>query len=210
MTAPGDRLRPSRPVPFNSRHLPGGWRPTRAAHRLDGPLPRRGRYRRQPAPGPLAHRPARAGRSRPAVSGGRASPGPDQYTFQRFGVGTPPHRMLETLGRFGALQADRPCASDRERGRKPIRPSPQTAVAVSPTRPSSSPRSPTPRRAAASRKHLAGLAAMIGAGLPLHSVALEASGEYDTHADEAVSRARSDSPRSHRSLSSASRGARRR
>src|SRR5207302_2988524 len=34
-------------------------------------------------------------------------------------------------------------------------------------------------------KRLAGLAAMIGAGLPLHCVALQASGEYDTHADQA-------------------------
>jgi uncharacterized protein (DUF1501 family) len=33
-------------------------------------------------------------------------------------------------------------------------------------------------------KRLAGLAAMIGAGLPLRCVALEATGEYDTHADQ--------------------------
>ncbi len=33
---------------------------------------------------------------------------------------------------------------------------------------------------------LQGLAAMVAAGLPLRCVALEATGEYDTHASQAV------------------------
>src|SRR5207249_6355329 len=36
-------------------------------------------------------------------------------------------------------------------------------------------------------QRLAGLAAMLAAGLPLHCVALTAPGEYDTHADEPTS-----------------------
>src|SRR5205807_3193044 len=34
-------------------------------------------------------------------------------------------------------------------------------------------------------KQLEGLAAMIGAGLPVHCVALQAAGEYDTHSGQA-------------------------
>src|ERR1700751_303742 len=56
-----------------------------------------------------------------------------------------------------------------------------------------------PKPDAPSPQRLAGLAAILAAGLPLHCVALTAPGEYDTHADEPTALAQglqltSDSP----------------
>ena len=63
---PGDRLRRPRPVALHLAPLLGGRRDRRrAAHRLDGPLPRRGRDARQPAAGAVARRHACSRRSRP-------------------------------------------------------------------------------------------------------------------------------------------------
>ncbi len=113
--------------------------------------------------------------------------GPDQYTFSASGVwGTVGDRMLETLGRFGELHATDPAlltvsevASQSDRLRKQLLPFADKTKLVSPVA--------YPQTSDSFPQHLAGLAAMIGAGLPLHCVALEASGEYDTHADEAAS-----------------------
>ena len=106
-----------------------------------------------------------------------------------------PPGVWGTVGRSHARDARtlRGAARPRDPALRTVARSPGSPTASaascsrSPTRRSSSRRSPTRRRATASPQHLAGLAAMIGAGLPLHCVALEASGEYDTHADEAAS-----------------------
>ena len=113
--------------------------------------------------------------------------GPDQYTFSTSGVwGSVADRMLETLGRFGELHATDPAlktvsevASQSDRLRQQLLPFADKTKLVSPVA--------YPQTSDSFPQHLAGLAAMIGAGLPLRCVALEASGEYDTHADEATS-----------------------
>jgi uncharacterized protein (DUF1501 family) len=110
--------------------------------------------------------------------------GPDQYTFGTSGVwGSVGDRMLETLGRFGELHTTDPAlhtvsqvASQSDRLRKQLLPFADKTKLVSPVA--------YPQTSDGFPQHLAGLAAMIGAGLPLRCVALEASGQYDTHAGE--------------------------
>ncbi|HUY70660.1 MAG TPA: DUF1501 domain-containing protein [Gaiellaceae bacterium] len=110
--------------------------------------------------------------------------GPDQYTFGTSGVwGSVGDRMLETLGRFGELHATDPAlhtvsqvASQSDRLRKQLLPFADKTKLVSPVA--------YPQTSDGFPQHLAGLAAMIGADLPLRCVALEASGQYDTHAGE--------------------------
>ena len=113
--------------------------------------------------------------------------GPDQYTFSASGVwGSVEQRMIETFGRFGELHATDPAlqavgevAAQSDRLRRQLLPFADKSKLVSPVAyPQSSDQFP---------QQLAGLAAMIGAGLPLHCVALEAGGEPDTHAGEAAS-----------------------
>ena len=101
---------------------------------------------------------------------------PDQYDFYSTNVwGEVEQRMLETFGGLGpvAVQVDR-----LRNQLLPFRPKDDgTPGFQSPvTYPTSD--DPFPDK-------LAGLAAMIAAGLPLHVVALSAPGEYDTHSDEA-------------------------
>jgi uncharacterized protein (DUF1501 family) len=112
--------------------------------------------------------------------------GPDQYVFSVPDVWDDvANRMLETLGEFGrlggrdpALQTAAGVAVESDRLRRQLLPfSGQKQIVPRAAYPPSS--DPFPQ-------HLAGLAAMIGAGLPLRCVALEASGEYDTHAGEAA------------------------
>ena len=112
--------------------------------------------------------------------------GPDQYTFGTSGVwGTVGDRMLDSLGRFGELPSTDPAmqtvgqvASQSDRLRKQLLPFADKTKLVSPVA--------YPQSSDGFPQHLAGLAAMIAAGLPLRCVALEASGQYDTHAGEAA------------------------
>jgi uncharacterized protein (DUF1501 family) len=113
--------------------------------------------------------------------------GPDQYTFGSPNVWGPvQERMLEAMGRFGEIRTSDPAfatassvAGQSNQLRRQLRPFADKTKLVSPvTYPATNDSFP---------QHLAGLAAMIGAKLPLRCVSLEASGEFDTHADEAPS-----------------------
>ncbi|HYA08498.1 MAG TPA: DUF1501 domain-containing protein, partial [Gaiellaceae bacterium] len=105
---------------------------------------------------------------------------PDQYDFYSNRVwGEVEDRMLETFGLFGgvASQVDRlrnQLLPFRSQDGKPGFQSPVTY----------------PKSDDDFPKKLAGLAAMIAAGLPLRVVALSAPGEYDTHSDEPSALAR--------------------
>ncbi len=110
--------------------------------------------------------------------------GPDQYVFSSPQVwNSVADRMLETLGDFGRLAGSDPATQtaaavsvESDRLRRQLLPFAGVKKLVSPVAyPQSSDGFPA---------QLAGLAAMIGAKLPLRCVALEASGEYDTHAGE--------------------------
>ena len=112
---------------------------------------------------------------------------PNQYTLlgARASGARVGDRMVETLGAFGRLATADPAARaavevavESNRLRQQLLP---FAKAEDHTR-----RSPTRRPPTPSRSSSPGLAAMIGAGLPMRCVALEASGEYDTHADQAA------------------------
>jgi uncharacterized protein (DUF1501 family) len=109
--------------------------------------------------------------------------GPDQYDFYSRRVwGEVEQRMLETIGLMGHQPADAglrtagKVAAQVDRLRRQLIPFQSSNGISSPVQyPQSD--DPFPQR-------LAGLAAMLAAGLPLHCVALTAPGEYDTHADE--------------------------
>jgi uncharacterized protein (DUF1501 family) len=109
--------------------------------------------------------------------------GPDQYDFYSKRVwGEVEQRMLETIGLMGHQPADAGLrtagnvAAQVDRLRRQLIPFQSSNGIPSPV-PYPQSDDPFPHR-------LAGLAAMLGAGLPLHCVALTAPGEYDTHADE--------------------------
>ena len=112
---------------------------------------------------------------------------PDQYDFYSNRVwGEVQDRMLETFGLFGAQPPDPGLRTaggitvqvDKLRRQLlPFRSADGSSGIQSPvTYPKSSDSFPS---------KLAGLAAMLGANLPLRVVALSAPGEYDTHSDEA-------------------------
>jgi uncharacterized protein (DUF1501 family) len=109
--------------------------------------------------------------------------GPDQYDFYSRRVwGEVEQRMLETIGLMGHQPADPGLrtagnvAAQVDRLRRQLIPF-QSSNGISSPVPYPQSDDPFPQR-------LAGLAAMLAAGLPLHCVALTAPGEYDTHADE--------------------------
>jgi uncharacterized protein (DUF1501 family) len=111
--------------------------------------------------------------------------GPDQYDFYSKRVwGEVEERMLETIGLLGhqppdaGLRTAGNVAAQVDRLRRQLIPFQSSKISSPVTYPQSS--DPFPQR-------LAGLAAMLAAGLPLHCVALTAPGEYDTHADEPAS-----------------------
>jgi uncharacterized protein (DUF1501 family) len=112
--------------------------------------------------------------------------GPSQYDFWVPGVwGQPESRMLDAIGTLGRIRSSDPAVrtvagvtahvDTLRRQLQPFRAQgavkPPAGVAY-PTGNDSFPTS------------LQGLAAMVGAGLPLRCVALEASGSYDTHAGQ--------------------------
>jgi uncharacterized protein (DUF1501 family) len=111
---------------------------------------------------------------------------PDQYDFWSNRVwGEVQDRMLETFGLFGSQPADPALrtaggvAVQVDKLRKQLLPfqsqDGKSAFQSPVTYPTSDDDFP---------KKLAGLAAMLGAGLPLHAVAMSAPGEYDTHSDQ--------------------------
>jgi uncharacterized protein (DUF1501 family) len=128
----------------------------------------------------------------PALATGRVPvasiSSPDQYNFYATRVwGQVEQRMLQTIGQLGHQPAD---AGLRTAGsvavqvdhlRRQLIPFQSKDGKPSYSSPVAYPQSddPFPQR-------LAALAAMIGAGLPLHCVALTAPGEYDTHANEST------------------------
>ena len=109
--------------------------------------------------------------------------GPDQYDFWAPGVwGEVEQRMLDAIGHFGSsggtdpsLRAAANVAVQSSTLRRQLLPFGGDKLVPPVPYPSGDDQLP---------KRLAGLAAMIGAGLPLRCVALEATGEYDTHADQ--------------------------
>jgi uncharacterized protein (DUF1501 family) len=108
--------------------------------------------------------------------------GADGYRFWAPGVwGEVETRMLETLPKLGAARGsrDKALASVAKTAAQAHRLRHQLAPLGAVTSPVAYPthRSSFPKR-------LAGLAAMLGAGLPLRCVALRAYGMYDTHDDQ--------------------------
>ncbi|HEX5174231.1 MAG TPA: DUF1501 domain-containing protein [Gaiellaceae bacterium] len=109
--------------------------------------------------------------------------GADQYDFYSERVwGQVKERMLEAIGLLGhqpadaGLRAAGNVAAQVDRLRRQLIPF-QSSNGFSSPVPYPQADDPFPQR-------LAGLAAMLAAGLPLHCVALTAPGEYDTHAGE--------------------------
>jgi uncharacterized protein (DUF1501 family) len=109
--------------------------------------------------------------------------GPGQYDFWTQGVWDKVEsHMLDTLGAFGTLRGDpaiyqvASVASQADRLRRQLLPFAGKTI-----------NSPVqyPKIDDDFPKQLQGIAAMIGAGLPMRVVALQASGEYDTHAGQA-------------------------
>jgi uncharacterized protein (DUF1501 family) len=111
--------------------------------------------------------------------------GPDRYSFSK--RRTPlEDRMLEAVGQLGAAHAKSTDAAMRQVGSAAAQAqklrgqllSLSAKGITSPVQyPPSTEREGFPRR-------LAGLAAMLGAGLPIRCAALKAPGMYDTHADQ--------------------------
>jgi uncharacterized protein (DUF1501 family) len=108
--------------------------------------------------------------------------GPDQYDFWVPGVwGEVQNRMLDAVGGMGAAHQPDPAmhtvanvTTQADRLRRQLAPFSGSSGAAPPVAyPAGNDQFP---------KRLQGLAAMIAAGLPLRCVALEATGEYDTHA----------------------------
>jgi uncharacterized protein (DUF1501 family) len=110
--------------------------------------------------------------------------GPDQYDFWAPGVwGDVEARMLDTIGALGRIPSQDPAvrtvtgvAAQASTLRQQLKPfGAQGAITPPVAYPKDSDSFPT---------RLQGLAAMVAAGLPLHCVALEATGSYDTHAGQ--------------------------
>jgi len=114
---------------------------------------------------------------------------PDRYDFWARGVwGEVSDRMVDTIGRLGAISAHGDAALEaasdaaRQSARlydqlTPFRPKDDRKSIVSPVA--------YPDGDDAFPRRLAGLAAMLAAGLPLRVVALSAPGGYDTHDNQA-------------------------
>jgi uncharacterized protein (DUF1501 family) len=114
--------------------------------------------------------------------------GPDQYDFWSNRVwGEVEQRMLEAIGSLGATGSNDAAFAaaagvtaqvDRLRTQLlPFQSADGKPAFASPV--------PYPTSTDAFPKRLAGLAAMLGAGLPLRVVSLTAPGHYDTHSDQA-------------------------
>ncbi|MGH3104518.1 MAG: DUF1501 domain-containing protein [Gaiellaceae bacterium] len=126
-------------------------------------------------------------RLQPALATGRVPvasvDGPDRYTFSNRRTALE-DRMLAAVGSLGAAHAKSKDAALRQAASAAAQSHrlrgqliPLGAVSSPVQYPASTEREGFPRR-------LAGLAAMLGAGLPLRCVALQAPGMYDTHSDQ--------------------------
>ena len=110
--------------------------------------------------------------------------GPDQYDFWSNNVwGEVEQRMLAAIGSFGAPGTSDPAlvtaarvSSQVDRLRTQLLPFQGDNGITSPVQ--------YPKSSDAFPKRLAGLAAMLGAGLPMRVVSLSAPGHYDTHSDQ--------------------------
>lgn len=108
---------------------------------------------------------------------------PGQYDFYTPGVwGSVQNRLMDAIGELGAIRSHdlqfataAGVARQSDRLRRQLLPFANQKIAPPVSYPTSSDSFPT---------QLQGIAAMIAAGLPLHCVALEAAGSYDTHADQ--------------------------
>jgi uncharacterized protein (DUF1501 family) len=108
---------------------------------------------------------------------------PGQYDFYTQGVwGSVQDRMLDAIGGLGAIRSHDAAfstaanvARQSNQLRNQLAPFAGKKLTPPVQYPTSSDSFPT---------QLSGLAAMIAAGLPLHCVSLEATGSYDTHADQ--------------------------
>ncbi|HEX6762410.1 MAG TPA: DUF1501 domain-containing protein [Gaiellaceae bacterium] len=108
---------------------------------------------------------------------------PGQYDFYTQGVwGSVQGRMLDAIGQLGSMRSHdvqfataADVARQSDRLRRQLLPFAGKKLTPPVAYPPSSDSFPT---------QLQGLAAMVAAGLPLHCVALEATGSYDTHADQ--------------------------
>ena len=108
---------------------------------------------------------------------------PGQYDFYTPGVwGSVQDRLLDAIGGLGAVRSHDAAfttaadvARQSDRLRRQLAPFAGKKLTPPVQYPTSSDSFPT---------QLSGLAAMIAAGLPLHCVSLEATGSYDTHADQ--------------------------
>ena len=111
--------------------------------------------------------------------------GPSQYDFWVPGVwGQVESRMLDAMGALGRVHSPDPAfktaahvTAQADTLRRQLLPFAKDGGIHSPV--------PYPTGDDSFPTQLQGLAAMIAAGLPLRCVALEATGEYDTHADQA-------------------------
>jgi uncharacterized protein (DUF1501 family) len=109
--------------------------------------------------------------------------GPDQYDFWSRSVwGEVETRMLDAIGGFGAVNGD-PAVAQAANA------SAQVAKLRSQLQPFQGDKGVTspvayPKTSDSFPRRLAGLAAMIAAGLPLRVAALTAPGHYDTHSDQ--------------------------
>jgi uncharacterized protein (DUF1501 family) len=110
--------------------------------------------------------------------------GPDEYDFYSRNVwGEVEDRMLAAIGGFGAVEGDPAlaqaanAAAQVDKLRNQLLPFQGDNGITSPVA--------YPKSGDAFPKRLAGLAAMLAAGLPLRVVALSAPGSYDTHSDQA-------------------------
>jgi uncharacterized protein (DUF1501 family) len=112
---------------------------------------------------------------------------PDQYTFDVRNVWGPVQNyMLDAIGGFGRIPTTDPAfatasavAGQSDVLRRQLLPFADKTKLTSPV-PYPTVNDPFPQ-------HLAAVAAMIAAKLPIRCISLEASGEFDTHADEADS-----------------------
>jgi uncharacterized protein (DUF1501 family) len=108
--------------------------------------------------------------------------GAADYSFWAPGVwGQVESRMLEAIGALGAARSSDPALSS---ARDVTQQSHRLRQQLEPFDHDFGSPVPYPTSEDGFPKQLAGLAAMLGAGLPMHCIALSAYGMYDTHSDQ--------------------------
>lgn len=130
------------------------------------------------------------GQLQPALATARAPVAaittPDGYSFWSYGIwGQVNDRMLAALGEFGAGGYDDPAL--REAGAVAAQSNQlraQLGGFKDGSKTSFGASVPYPETKESFPKRLAGLAAMLAAGLPIRCAAITAPGQYDTHADQ--------------------------